>query len=133
MSSARTRSYASPLARARGLGSAKEGVEHWWLERISALALVPLNLWFVFVVIHLSGAGHDAAAAFIAQPVNAVLLILNAVLSFWHGALGLQVVYEDYISNEGGRLAAIILTKFVAVALIALCVFAVLRIAFGVV
>jgi succinate dehydrogenase / fumarate reductase membrane anchor subunit len=133
MSSSRIRSYAAPLARARGLGSAKEGVEHWWLQRLTALALVALSLWFVWVVVHLSRAGHEAALTFVAQPVNTVLLILTSVLSFWHGALGLQVIYEDYIGHEGARLAAIVLTKFVAVLLITATVLAVLRIAFGVV
>jgi succinate dehydrogenase / fumarate reductase membrane anchor subunit len=131
--SSRIRSYAAPLARARGLGSAKEGVEHWWHQRLTALALVVLTLWFVWVVVHLSGASHETALAFVAQPLNTVLLILTSVLSFWHAALGLQVVYEDYIAHEGARLAAIILTKFAAVALITVTVLAVLRIAFGVV
>ncbi|GIL40632.1 succinate dehydrogenase, hydrophobic membrane anchor protein [Roseiterribacter gracilis] len=133
MSSSRIRSYAAPLARARGLGSAKEGVEHWWLQRLTALALVVLTLWFVWVVVRLSHATHDQALAFVAQPCNTVLLILTSVTSFWHAALGLQVVYEDYIGHEGARLGAIVLTKFAAVVLIAATCIAVLRIAFGVV
>ena len=131
--SSRIRSYAAPLARARGLGSAKQGVEHWWLQRLTALALVVLTLWFVWVVVRLSGASHETALIFVARPLNTVLLILTSIVSFWHAALGLQVVYEDYIANEGARLAAIILTKFAAVALITATVIAVLRIAFGVV
>jgi succinate dehydrogenase / fumarate reductase membrane anchor subunit len=131
--SSRIRSYAAPLARARGLGSAKEGVEHWWLQRLTALALVVLTLWFVWVVVRLSHANHETALNFVAQPCNTVLLILTSVISFWHAALGLQVVYEDYIGHEGARLAAIVLTKFAAVALITATCVAVLRIAFGVV
>lgn len=126
-----TRSYRSPLGQAVGLGSAKDGVHHWWGQRVSGLALVPLTLWFVWAVLRLAGASHTTVLEFIYQPVHAILLILLAVTGFHHGALGMQVIYEDYIGNEGARLVAIIVTRFAAVAFGLAAVFATCKIAFG--
>src|SRR5947207_6872503 len=97
----------SPLGRAIGLGSAKEGVEHWWRQRVTALALVPLTLWFVIAVIGLVGADHAVFVAWVRNPMAAVLLILLLVATFYHAALGLQVVIEDYIHGEAMRLATV--------------------------
>src|SRR5437763_3883690 len=90
----------SPLGRAIGLGSAKEGVEHWWRQRVSALALVPLTLWFVIAVIGLVGADRQALVAWLHNPMSAVLMVLLLIATFYHTALGLQVVIEDYIHRE---------------------------------
>src|ERR1700741_3002266 len=98
----------SPLGRAIGLGSAKEGVEHWWAQRITAITLVPLALWFVMTVIGLAGAEHGLLVAWVSQPLAAVLLILFLIAAFYHSALGLQVVIEDYGANEASRLGLII-------------------------
>jgi succinate dehydrogenase / fumarate reductase membrane anchor subunit len=119
----------SQLGRARGLGAAHEGVSHWWQERVSALALVPLTLWFVYGVVSLLGAEQPAVAAWIAQPVNAVLLLALIAMTFHHAALGLQVVYEDYIDSAGPRTAAILATKAVALLLGLLAALAVLKLA----
>src|SRR4029077_16355347 len=91
----------SPLGRAIGLGSAKEGVNHWWAQRVTALALVPLTLWFVIAVIGLIGADRQALGAWLHNPVAAMLMILLLVATFYHAALGLQVVIEDYVYRDG--------------------------------
>ena len=120
----------SPLGRAIGLGSAKEGVDHWWAERITAIALVPLTLWFVIAVIELAGADRAAFVEWVRHPVPAVLLVLLLIATFYHNALGLQVVIEDYVANEGAKLAALIVMKLAAFLLAALGIFSVLKLAF---
>lgn len=120
----------SPLGRAIGLGSAKEGVDHWWWQRISSIALVPLSLWFVISVIGLAGADWETVVLWLDNPVAAVLFILLIAATFYHGALGLQVVIEDYIENEGARFAALIVMKLAAFLLAALGIFSVLKLAF---
>lgn len=122
-------SLRSGLGRVRGLGSAKEGVNHWWAQRVTAIALVPLTLWFVASVILLAGADHATVSAWIARPVNTVLLLALLVSTFWHAALGLQVVIEDYIHSEGAKLVVLLGVKAL-LALVGLAgVVAVLRVA----
>jgi succinate dehydrogenase membrane anchor subunit len=121
----------SPLGRAIGLGSAKEGVDHWWAQRVSAVALVPLAVWFVIVVIELAGADRAAFVAWIGHPVPAVIWILLLIATFYHGALGLQVVIEDYVGNEALRFGLIIAMKLAAMLLAALGIFAVLKLSFA--
>lgn len=119
----------SPLGRAIGLGSAKEGVDHWWLQRLTAIALVPLILWFVIAVIGLVGADRPVFIEWVRQPVSAVLLILLLIATFYHSALGLQVVIEDYVENEGLKFGLLIVMKLVSIVLAALAIFAVLKLA----
>ena len=121
----------SPLGRAIGLGSAKEGVEHWWRERITGLALVPLCLWFVAEIIHHAGADRTAFAGWLRHPVPAVLMILLLALTFHHTALGMQVVIEDYVGHEGARFGLIIAIRLLCLLLAVFGIFAVLRLAFG--
>ena len=121
----------SPLGRAIGLGSAKEGVTHWWRQRVSALALVPLTLWFVITVIALVGADHAAFVAWVRSPMPAVLLILLLVATFYHTALGLQVIIEDYIHGEVMRLAALLLMRLLCVLFAVRGILAVLKMALG--
>jgi len=125
------KSLRSPLGRAIGLGSAKEGVEHWWMQRITAIALVPLTVWFVIAVIGLTGADRAALVEWMHHPLPAVLMILVIVATFYHAALGLQVVIEDYLDNETLRLGMMIVMRLAAVALAALGIFAVLKLSFG--
>ncbi|HKY94966.1 MAG TPA: succinate dehydrogenase, hydrophobic membrane anchor protein [Kiloniellales bacterium] len=110
----------SDLARARGLGSAKEGVQHWWLQRLTALALVPLSLWFVASVVCLAGATRAELVDWLSSPFSAGLLLLCLLATFWHGLLGLQVVIEDYVHSEGAKLVWLLAIKallwFLAVA-----------------
>ena len=125
------KSLRTDLARARGLGSAKEGTGHWWAQRLTAIALVPLTLWFTASVIALAGADLAAVRAWIANPVSAVLLLVLIAATFHHAQLGTQVVIEDYVHTEWLKIAAIVAVKFAAVLLAAIAAFAVLKIAFA--
>ena len=118
----------SELGRARGLGSAKSGVEHWWAERLTSVALVPLTVWFVISVLRLLGADQPTVAHFIARPWNAALMILLVVMTFHHTQLGLQVIYEDYIHQRGTLLASLA-TMAACLVLGLLAVLAVLKLA----
>jgi len=86
-----------PLALARGLGSAKDGVGHWWVQRLTAMALLLLTPWFAWLVLGLIGADHFTVRQTLAQPLNASLLLAFVLSLFWHAQLGLQVVIEDYV------------------------------------
>ena len=121
----------SPLGHARGLGAAKTGVEHWWAQRLTALALVPLFVWFVVSVIVNVGAPHGEALAWIGHPVNAVVLVLLLGGTFHHAQLGLQVVVEDYVQREWLKIAGLLVIKAAAIVLALATIFAVLWIAFG--
>jgi succinate dehydrogenase / fumarate reductase membrane anchor subunit len=121
----------SPLGRAIGLGSAKTGVEHWWAQRITAIALVPLALWFVAAVIEMAGASRAEFVAWLRHPLPAVFMLLVVIATFYHGALGLQVVLEDYVEHEGQRLALVIVVRLAAILLAVLGIFAVLKLSFG--
>lgn len=121
----------SPLQIARGLGSAKSGAEHWWSQRWTALALVPLVVWFVIALIAHLGDGYAATRAWIGQPLTAGLLILLVVVTFWHAVLGLQVVVEDYVHHEGRKIVTLLVVKGLAAVLVVTAVIAVLRITLG--
>jgi succinate dehydrogenase / fumarate reductase membrane anchor subunit len=101
----------STLGRARGLGAAKSGTAHWWAERVTSVALVPLTLWFVLAIYRLAGIPASEVAHWMASPLNATLMLALIVVTFYHMALGLQVVLEDYIHSEKTRLAAILAVK----------------------
>jgi succinate dehydrogenase / fumarate reductase membrane anchor subunit len=124
-------SLRTDLGKVRGLGSAKEGVAHWWAQRLTAVALVPLVLWFVSQVVGLAGADLAAVRAWMANPFSAILLVLLIGATFHHAQLGLQVVIEDYVHGEACKIASIIIVKFLAVALAATGIFSVLKIAFA--
>ncbi len=124
-------SLRTPVARARGLGSAKEGLHHWWVQRISAVALIPLTIWFVASIVGLVGADHGAVSAWLANPVVAVLMVLLVSAAMYHAQLGMQVVYEDYIHTHWLKIAADVGTKLISVALTAAMIFAILKIALG--
>src|SRR5258707_4590093 len=98
----------TPLARARGLGSAKAGVHHWWAQRLTAIALIPLVVWFAISLVMLSGADYDIARAWIGSPLVMVLLILTISIGLHHGQLRMQVVIEDYVHCDGWELALIV-------------------------
>lgn len=104
-------SLRTPLARVRHLGSAKDGTHHWWLQRVTALALVPLLLWFVISVIGMLGADHRGMVDWVSNPVTAALLILLIIATFYHAVLGLQVVIEDYIHDRVARMAVLLLVQ----------------------
>lgn len=119
------------LGRARGLGSAREGVGHWWAQRLSAIALVPLSIWFVFSCIALMGADHATFQHWLAQFGNALLMILTVAVLFHHAVLGMQVVLEDYVHHPFWAVALLVLSRFVLYALAASCVLAVVLVALG--
>lgn len=109
----------SPLGRVRGLGSARSGVAHWWAERVTSAALVPLTLWFIFALLGHLGAPHAAIVAWMQSPVTMVLMLALVLTTFRHMHLGLQVVIEDYIHAEPLRLASLLVMR-AATALLAL-------------
>ena len=119
------------LKNVRGLGSPQSGVRHWWLQRITAVALVPLSLWLLWLCAGLVHADYASVRAAIGQPVHAVLLVALVVSLFWHGALGLQVVIEDYIHTRWQEVVLQILVRFGAFLAAVACIFAIARIALG--
>lgn len=120
----------SQLGRVRGLGSAKSGVEHWWVERLTAIALVPLTIWFVASVLVLIGASHATVLHWAARPVNTVLLLALVMLTFHHSQLGLQVVIDDYVHDKRSHLATSLLNKGAALLLGLFAIVAILKMAF---
>lgn len=123
------RNTRSPLARAAGLGSAKTGVEYWLAERVSAVALVPLTLWFAASIIAHTGSDYAAFVAWLSAPVPAVLMILLLIALFHHTALGLQVVLEDYM-HSGVKFAAVLMVRLGCFAMASAGIVATLRIVF---
>jgi succinate dehydrogenase / fumarate reductase membrane anchor subunit len=121
----------TPLARARGLGSAKGGVGHWWAQRLTAIALIPLVVWFAISLVMLSGADYTVVRAWIGSPLVMMLLGLTIAVGLHHGQLGMQVVIEDYIGSDGWKLALIVIVKFIAVLFGLGAIVAILRIGFG--
>ncbi len=107
----------SALGQVRGLGSAKEGTGHWWSQRLTSLALVPLSLWFMISLAAMAGADHASVVAWIGSPVVAGLMILLVTATFYHAYLGLQVVIEDYVHGEGWKMALLLGSQAAAVVL----------------
>jgi succinate dehydrogenase / fumarate reductase membrane anchor subunit len=119
----------TPLARAKGLGSAG-GVEHWWHQRVTAIALIPLSIWFVYSIVDLAGANYMTFTLWLASPLNAVLMILFIIASFYHAWLGVQVIVEDYVHNEFYKLSQLLIFKLAFFGLAVASIFSVLKIAF---
>jgi succinate dehydrogenase / fumarate reductase, membrane anchor subunit len=122
-------SIRTPLARVEGLGAAHRGTEHFALQRGTAVALVPLAIWFVFSALSLVGAERTDAVAYLAEPVNAVLMALFIIAAMMHMAVGVQVVIEDYVPNEAAKVVLLLLNKFFAWLVGAATMFALLKIA----
>jgi succinate dehydrogenase / fumarate reductase membrane anchor subunit len=123
-------SIRTPLGRVLGAGSAKKGVHHWWVQRVSAVALIPLSLWFIVSMAVLPLADHGAVTAWLSQGWTAVLLVLFVGVSVWHSKLGVQVVIEDYVHSHGAKALALILSSFVHVVAATASIFAILKVAF---
>jgi succinate dehydrogenase / fumarate reductase membrane anchor subunit len=119
----------TPLAQARGLGAAKSGLSHWWHQRLTAIAMVGLVAWMCALVVMLAGADFESAMSLLSHPLNAAILILFVGVGFWHSALGLQVVLEDYVAHEGIRLTMIIALRMVLILLGAISMLSLLKIA----
>jgi succinate dehydrogenase / fumarate reductase membrane anchor subunit len=123
--------YRTPLARARGLGSAKHGVGHWIAERVSAIALIPLTLWAAYGTLRLAAGDYAFAVAWIHDPLNAVLMVLTLAISFSHMHSGLRVVIEDYIHVTLTKSGLLLINLFVCGLCGALAVFSILKVALG--
>jgi succinate dehydrogenase / fumarate reductase membrane anchor subunit len=117
----------SPLGRARGLGSARAGAAHWWASRVTSIALVLLTLWFLCAMVRMIGAGRQDVVNWIAGPLPLVLMISLIVATFYHMALGLQVVIEDYVDNDAVRIGSILAMKGLSILLALACIVSVLR------
>lgn len=123
-------SLRSPLARVLGHGSAKEGVHHWWVQRLTSIALVPLTVWFVVALLCLPLNDRATVVAWIASGWTPLLLVLFILIATWHSRLGVQVVIEDYVPAAGTKTVSLILSAFAHFFFAAVSIFAVLKIAF---
>lgn len=118
----------TPLSRAIGLGSAHDEVQHWWTQRLSAIALVPLMLWFIVAIIAHTGADYTTFVTWMRNPVTSILMTLLLIALFYHAALGLQVIVEDYV-HSGAKFVAVIAVRLGCFALGVAGILATLRIA----
>ena len=123
--------YRTPLAKVRGLGSAKSGADHFWKQRLTAVANIVLVAFAVWLVVKLAGADYATAKRTLAQPYYAVPLLLLVLSGVVHMRLGMQTIIEDYVHSEGRKVAALMLNTFFAILVGVTCVFAVLKLSFG--
>ena len=121
----------TPLAKARGLGSAKSGTHHWIAQRLTAIALIPLSIWFVFSLVCMTELSHQAAIEWIQSPLVAVFLLLFIIAMFHHAQLGIQVVIEDYIECNVVKITGLVLLKLVSFFAALAAMIAVLKIYLG--
>ena len=121
----------TPIARARGLGSAKDGTRHWWMQRITAIALIPLSVWLVGSLVAIGAADHAQTVHWIRSPAVSIALLLTIAALFHHAQLGMQVIIEDYVQVEWKKIAALLAVKLIAIAVAASAAFSVLKIALG--
>ena len=124
-------SLRSPLGRVLGQGAAHAGVHHWWQQRLTSLALVPLTVWFVVSLLTLPSLGHATVVAWMSQSWTALLLIIFVLVAAWHSQLGVRVVVEDYVHDVGAKTLTLVLVSFAHVLIAVAGVFAVLKVAFG--
>jgi succinate dehydrogenase / fumarate reductase membrane anchor subunit len=124
-------SLSSPLRRVLGAGPSRSGVRDWWRQRLTSIALVPLSIWFVVSLLALPSFDHVMVVAWMAQSWTALLLILLVLIGAWHSQLGLKVIIEDYVHDEGGKTLLLVLIGFAHVLIAAAGTFAVLKVAFG--
>ncbi len=125
------RSLRTPLARARGLGSAKGGTHHFWLQRLTAIALVPLTVWFSLSIASLATVDLPVVLAWMKSPLSALLMLCFVIAGFWHMKLGLQVVIEDYVHTEWRKVTCLILNNLISLFLALAATLAVLKMLLG--
>lgn len=121
----------SPLGRARGLGSARAGSKHWWAQRVTSIALIPLTIWFIWSILHLTGASRVDVADWMSSPLRLALMLALIAGTFHHLQLGLQVVIEDYVHHETMKLASVLAMKGVAIILALMCAISTLALGLG--
>jgi succinate dehydrogenase / fumarate reductase membrane anchor subunit len=121
----------TPLSRVQGLGASGHGVEHWWLQRLTAIANIPLIIAFVIIVAALAGSSYDEAIILISHPLIAIILALAVISVCLHMRLGMQVIIEDYVHGTGPRLAALIANNFYAAVVAIACLYAILKVSLG--
>lgn len=124
-------SYRTPLARARGLGSARAGTDHFWKQRLTAVANVFLVSFAIFLIVRLAGADYLTVKGTLARPQNAIPLLLLILSGVIHMRLGMQTIIEDYVHSDGYKVAALLLNTFFAVLVGLACAYAVLKLSFG--
>jgi succinate dehydrogenase / fumarate reductase membrane anchor subunit len=124
-------SLRSPLGRVLGMGSAKDGTGHWWAQRVTSVALIPLTLWFLFSLLALPALDYETVKAWLAGPVSAFLCVLTVAVMTYHSYLGTTVVTEDYVHGAGPKVFTLLLLRFLYVLLGGASMFAILRVAFG--
>ncbi|MFL2538294.1 MAG: succinate dehydrogenase, hydrophobic membrane anchor protein [Candidatus Rariloculaceae bacterium] len=124
-------SLVSPLNKVIGLGSAKEGAEHWWMQRLSAVALIPLGLWFSFALGAMDQLDYSSVVEFVRYPVNSILLVLALITLTYHSQLGVQVVVEDYVHSSSLKIITIVTVSFAHILVAVAGIFAILKVALG--
>ncbi|MDG2316852.1 MAG: succinate dehydrogenase, hydrophobic membrane anchor protein [Gammaproteobacteria bacterium] len=124
-------SLVSPLNKVIGLGSAKEGAEHWWMQRLSAVALIPLGLWFSFALGAMDQLDYSSVVEFVRYPVNSILLVLALITLTYHSQLGVQVVVEDYVHSSSLKIITIVAVSFAHILVAVAGIFAILKVALG--
>jgi succinate dehydrogenase / fumarate reductase, membrane anchor subunit len=125
------KSLRSPLGAVSGLGSARDGVHHWWLQRLTSIALVPLTIWFTVSILSLPSMDHVTVIAWMAQSWTALLLIVLVLVATYHSQLGVRVVVEDYVHTTGMKTLTLVILTFAHALLAVAGVFAILKVAFG--
>ena len=123
------KSAETPLHKVQGLGASHSGTGHFWHERVTSVALIPLSLWFLYVMLGLSGTSEVTALQFLAHPWNAILMGAFVGFSLWHAYLGLQVVIDDYIHTAGAKIFLMLVVRFGVIAIGSTSIFAIVRIA----
>lgn len=124
----RRHTFRTPLARARGLGSARSGAGHWWAQRITAVALVPLTLWFLVSFAQLIRTDHAAFVDWLRSSLNAVLMIMFVIVMFYHAALGLRTIAEDYLHDDFVRVSALVILPIASLLLAITSIVAIIRV-----
>lgn len=121
----------SDLGQVRGLGSARDGTHHWWLQRVTAAGNLLLVVWFIVSLLMLPGYEYEVVAGWLSSPLVAIAMVLLTVNVFWHFRLGLQVVLEDYVHNDASKIGLLVLLNFYAIGGAAIAIFSILKLAFG--
>jgi len=124
-------SLRSPLSRVLGLGSARDGTAHWWAQRVTAIALIPLTLWFLFSLLTLPDFGYETVRTWLAVPISGFLTVLLVAVLTYHSYLGTTVIVEDYVHSSGMKVLTLMALRFLYVLAGGAGIFAILRVVFG--